>query len=392
MTDLSDNRSRQPREQVQLAHRQYYAVPAELVVTAPGRVNLIGEHTDYNDGFVLPLAINFNAAVAASRRSDRRIRAVALDLGSQVEIDLDAEPRFDQSAPWSNYLRGVLSELHIGGYPLQGADLTISGDVPQGAGLSSSAALEMALVRALLAISGAPIEATAAALIGQAAENNFVGCNCGIMDQLISAQGRRGHALLIDCRDLTLRSVPLPKQAALLIVNSNISRKLVDGEYNTRRQQCEAVASHMGVPALRDVDMAALLAVEHELGELEFRRARHVVSENARTEDTAQALIAGDLIRVGEYMAQSHASMRDDFDITVAEIDTLVAIIKSVIGDSGGTRMTGGGFGGCVVSLFPAELLPAVVAAVKEQYPRLTGLEPTLFECEAVNGAFVDSL
>ncbi|MEH6911134.1 MAG: galactokinase [Oceanicoccus sp.] len=385
---MSDSVPASPREKVALAHRQHYSVEPQFIIAAPGRVNLIGEHTDYNDGFVLPLAINYHTAVSASKRDDRTIRAFALDEQSQVEISLDTEPEFDHVASWSNYLRGIIVELSKRGYKLCGADLMISGNVPQGAGLSSSAALEIALIRSLVTLSEESIDGVSAALVGQAAENNFVGCSCGIMDQLISAKGERQHALLIDCRSLTLSPVPLPNNTVVLVVNSNVKRKLVDGEYNLRRQQCEAVAKHLKVAALRDVSLDQLRHVEGEISDTEFRRARHVITENQRTKDTAQALVDGDLKEIGIHMAKSHASMRDDFEITVPEIDALVSIIKSVIGEQGGTRMTGGGFGGCVVSLFPLPLLSAVVEKVTVEYPKVTGIEATVFECEASQGAF----
>ena len=385
---MSDSVPASPREKVALAHRQHYSVEPQFIIAAPGRVNLIGEHTDYNDGFVLPLAINYHTAVSASKRDDRTIRAFALDEQSQVEIGLDTEPEFDHVASWSNYLRGIIVELSKRDYKLCGADLMISGNVPQGAGLSSSAALEIALIRSLVTLSEESIDGVSAALVGQAAENNFVGCSCGIMDQLISAKGVRQHALLIDCRSLTLSPVPLPDNTVVLVVNSNVKRKLVDGEYNLRRQQCEAVAKHLKVAALRDVSLDQLRHVEGEISDTEFRRARHVITENQRTKDTAQALTDGHLKQVGIHMAESHASMRDDFEITVPEIDTLVNIIKSVIGAQGGTRMTGGGFGGCVVSLFPVQLLSAVIEKITLEYPKTSGFEATIFECEASEGAF----
>lgn len=385
---MSGLMSKDPRKDVVLAHQQHFLVEPQTVFSAPGRVNLIGEHTDYNDGFVLPLAINYYTAVSVSKRPDRMIRAFALDEQSEVEINLDSEAEFDHLLPWSNYLRGVIIELDRQGYALCGANLLISGNVPQGAGLSSSAALEMALIQALVTVCGRFIDGVTAAKMGQAAENNFVGCSCGIMDQLISAKGQNQHALLIDCRSLALKPVPLPDKTVVLIVNSNVKRALVDGEYNLRRQQCEAVARRLKVPALRDVTLEQLYSVKTEISDVEFRRVRHVITENQRTIATAQALIDSDLTQVGITMAQSHASMRDDFEITVPEIDALVDIIKSVIGDQGGTRMTGGGFGGCVVSLFPAGLLSAVIEKVTVEYPKVCGIDATIFECEASRGAF----
>jgi len=377
-----------PVEFVERAHSEHFQSDPELITAAPGRVNLIGEHTDYNDGFVLPVAINYHTAVAISRRDDRNIVANALDEGTQTQFDLDADIAFDVATPWSNYLRGVVVELLRNGYRLSGANITISGNVPMGAGLSSSAALEISLIRALTQLSGEAITGIEAARFGQAAENNFVGCNCGIMDQLISAEGLENHALLIDCRSLDTQPVPLPADSALLIINSNVQRKLVDGEYNLRRQQCEQVARHFAVAALRDVGLEQLAAATAVLTEVQLRRARHVITENDRTQQTAQALRDGDLVRIGKLMADSHESMRADFEITVPEIDCLVDIVKSVIGPSGGVRMTGGGFGGCVLVLVPQSLVADVASAVTNQYPQQTGLQPTLFECSVVSGAF----
>jgi galactokinase len=370
------------------AHLERFDCDPELIATAPGRVNLIGEHTDYNDGFVLPVAINYHTAVAISRRDDRRIVASALDEGTDTSFDLDSEIAFDSTNPWSNYLRGVVVELLSSGYRLAGANLTISGNVPMGAGLSSSAALEIALIRSLTELSGETITGQDAARIGQAAENNFVGCNCGIMDQLISAQGLQDHALLIDCRSLDTQPVPLPADLALVIINSNVHRQLVDGEYNLRRQQCEEVAAHFSANALRDVDLQQLTAAADQLTDVQFRRARHVITENERTLQTVTALRDADLSRVGELMHQSHESMRRDFEITVPEIDTLVDIARSVTGRSGGVRMTGGGFGGCVIALVPQSQVAKLVATVTTQYPIQTGLQPTIFQCSIVSGAF----
>ncbi|WP_172204448.1 galactokinase [Niveibacterium sp. COAC-50] len=359
-----------------------------ITVRAPGRVNLIGEHTDYNDGFVLPCAIDYETAVTGRVRADRIVRVIAADYEDATdEFDLDAEivPRDD--AMWANYVRGVVKFLLARGLKLGGADLVISGNVPQGAGLSSSAALEVAVGQAFKTLFKLPVSATELALNGQQAENQFVGCNCGIMDQLISAQGQAAHALLIDCRSLETRAVALPEGVAVMILNSNVRRGLVDSEYNTRREQCEAAARHYGVKALRDIDEAALEAGKAGLDALTYRRARHVVTENARTLAAADALAAGELRRMGALMAASHASMRDDFEITVPPIDTLVNIVKNVIGDDGGVRMTGGGFGGCVVALVPLAQVAAVEAAVAAQYRSPEGKPATVYVCRATDGA-----
>jgi galactokinase len=360
-----------------------------IFVQAPGRVNLIGEHTDYNDGLVLPCAIDYRTVIAARERGDRGVRFVAADYDNAAdEYSLDAPVDRLEAPMWANYVRGVVRELVQRGLPMRGMDVVISGDVPQGAGLSSSASLSVAVCRLFATLPGfeglSPIDM---ALIAQRAENDFVGCKCGNMDQIISASGVEGHALLIDCRSLQTQPVPIPPGAAIMIFNSHISRGLVDSAYNTRREQCEAAARHFGVRALRDVDLAALQARGGELDPVVLRRARHVVTENARVAAAAEALADGDLARMGELMEASHVSMRDDFEITVPAIDRLVEIVKSVIGPAGGVRMTGGGFGGCVVALVPNGLVDAVREAVAQAYRSPNGDSATVYVCRASAGA-----
>ncbi len=371
----------------QIFKRHFGAAPTHFF-QAPGRVNLIGEHTDYNDGFVLPCAINYHTVIAAEPRPDNRVSLVAADFGEQAsEFSLNGEIQHDLAAPWSNYVRGVAWVLAQRGYALQGANLVIAGDVPQGAGLSSSASLEVAAGLTLTRMSGLALDLKTLALTGQQAENEFVGMRCGIMDQFIAALGQKDHALLIDCRSLDDKAVPIPTGTAIIIANSNVKRGLVDSEYNTRRQECEAAAAHFGVPALRDVSPDVFALHADELDERVARRARHVITENVRTEAAAETLARGDLRAMGRLMAESHISMRDDFEITVPPIDALVEIIGEVIADNGGVRMTGGGFGGCVVALAPQELAPAVEAAIAEKYPRVSGLEATVYVCQASAGA-----
>ncbi|MDY0748459.1 galactokinase [Paucibacter sp. R3-3] len=366
------------------------AAPATFV-QAPGRVNLIGEHTDYNDGFVLPCAIDYGTVIAGSRRDDLTVRVCAADYSNAVDefrLDQPIVPRDD--ALWANYVRGVVKMLLQRGYPLRGVELAVAGNVPQGAGLSSSASLEVCVSQAFKTLAGLTDEALSPnemALLSQEAENKFVGCNCGIMDQLISARGQDGHSLLIDCRSLDAKPVPMPSQLDVMIINSNVKRGLVESEYNTRRQQCEAAAAHYGVKALRDLNEAALLAGRAGLDEVTFRRARHVVTENQRTLDAAAALAANDVSMLARLMAESHASMRDDFEITVPPIDRLVEIVKAVIGESGGARMTGGGFGGCVVALLPREQVEAARAAIAAQYRAPNGEPATVYVCHASVGA-----
>ncbi|EGR2796787.1 galactokinase [Vibrio navarrensis] len=358
------------------------------LIQAPGRVNLIGEHTDYNDGFVLPCAINYQTVVAAAKRGDNLVRVVSVDYGNALdEFDITQEVLFQPDKMWANYIRGVVKCLLARGYQFGGADISVSGDVPQGAGLSSSAALEVVIGQTFKELYDLAISQAEIALNGQQAENEFVGCNCGIMDQMISAQGKDNHAMLLDCRSLETEAVPMPEEMAVVIINSNKKRGLVDSEYNTRRLQCEQAARSFGVKALRDVTMAQFKAKVAQLDETVAKRARHVISENERTVEAAQALRAQDMKRLGELMAQSHASMRDDFEITVTEIDTLVEIVKAVIGEQGGVRMTGGGFGGCVVALVPPALVEPVKAAVEEKYPQATGLNASIYVCQAKAGA-----
>ena len=357
-----------------------FGYPATHAIQAPGRVNLIGEHTDYNDGFVLPCAIDYQTVISCAKRDDRKVRVMAADYDNQIdEFSLDEPIVAHDSQQWSNYVRGVVKHLQKRNKEFGGADLVISGNVPQGAGLSSSASLEVAVGTVFQQLYHLPLDG---AQIAQ-----FVGCNCGIMDQLISALGKKGHALLIDCRSLGTKAVSLPKGAAVIIINSNFKRTLVGSEYNTRREQCETGARFFQQSALRDVSLTEFNKVAHELDPVVAKRVRHVLTENARTVEAAAALEKGDLQRMGELMAESHASMRDDFEITVPQIDTLVEIVKSAIGDQGGVRMTGGGFGGCVVALVPEELVPVVQQAVEQQYEAKTGIKETFYVCNASQGA-----
>lgn len=367
-----------------------FGYPATITIKAPGRVNLIGEHTDYNDGFVLPCAIDYETVIACAQRNDRQIRVVAADYDNEEDsFSLDEPILHSDAHPWANYVRGVVKHLMLRNKDFSGADMVISGNVPQGAGLSSSASLEVAVGQALKSLYDLPLDGVALALNGQEAENQFVGCNCGIMDQLISALGKENHSLLIDCRSLETRAVSMPKNAAVVIINSNVKRGLVDSEYNARREQCEVAARFFGVKALRDVDPALFFSIQDELDPVVSRRARHVITENDRTLAAADALASGDLKRMGELMAESHASMRDDFEITVPQIDKLVEIVKEVIGDKGGVRMTGGGFGGCIVALVPEDMVEKVRHAVEEQYQAHSGLKETFYVCTASQGAGV---
>jgi galactokinase len=359
------------------------------VVQAPGRVNLIGEHTDYNDGFALPAAIDRGTVVAIAPRKDSTARVTSANVDSGPdEFRLDAPIEPSVHAPWVNYVRGVVKHLQEHGMAFGGADIALAGNVPTGAGLSSSASLEVAIAQAFKTVHGLDdLSPTDLALIAQRAENQFVGCNCGIMDQLISARGRQGHAMLIDCRSLDAQPVRLPEGMAIVIVESRVQRGLVDSEYNVRRRQCEAVAAHFGLKALRDLDLPTLEDEQSRLDPVAFRRARHVVTENLRTLKAAAALARGDLRRMGELMAQSHESMRLDFEITVPAIDELAAILQSIAGEHGGARMTGGGFGGCVVALMPEHLVPMARASVEARYRAPSGEHGVMHVCTSADGA-----
>ncbi|QXC56378.1 galactokinase [Vibrio mimicus] len=361
--------------------------PSHLI-QAPGRVNLIGEHTDYNDGFVLPCAINYQTVVAAAKRSDDRVRVVSVDYGHAIdEFDLNSEITFVPEKMWANYIRGVVKCLRERGFIFNGVDLAVTGNVPQGAGLSSSAALEVVIGQTFKELYQLEISQAEIALNGQQAENQFVGCNCGIMDQMISAKGQANHAMLLDCRSLETEAVAMPEEMAVVIINTNKKRGLVESEYNTRREQCETAARAFGVKALRDVSLEQFNAQVAKLDEVVAKRARHVITENARTLQAAHALRQQDMAHLSVLMAESHASMRDDFEITVKEIDTLVDIVKAVIGDQGGVRMTGGGFGGCVVALVHPTQVDAVKQAVERQYQAATGLKESIYVCHATSGA-----
>ena len=381
-----------PIQKSQHIFTQKYNKQPELTVYAPGRVNIIGEHTDYNDGFVMPCAINFGTAVSGTKQDDHIWNVYAADLDETDEFSLNVEiPKSEHK--WANYVRGVVKFIQER-YPhfQQGANLVISGNVPLSSGLSSSAALEVAVGKFCQQLGDLPLSHTDIALNGQKAENQFVGANCGNMDQLISALGQENHLLMIDCRSLETTPTPVPQDVAVIIVNSNVPHDLVTGEYNTRRQQCEEAAKFFGVKALRDVSVEQFQKREAELtalSPLAAKRARHVVTENQRVLDAVEALKNNDLTCLGKLMEASHDSMRDDFEITVPQIDYLVELVQLVIGKSGGARMTGGGFGGCIVALAPHDKVDAVRKIIADNYEKTTGLKETFYVCTASQGVRV---
>jgi galactokinase len=353
------------------------------LIRAPGRVNLIGEHTDYNDGYVLPLAINRAVWIALRPRADREVDLWSTDFEESAHFGLDRLER--TRSGWSEYLKGVAWALNGAGFHLTGWEGVIGSDVPIGAGLSSSAAIELATARAFAEVSKLPWEPAAMARLAQRAENEWVGVNCGIMDQMISAVGREGHAVLIDCRTLGTRAVSLPGNTVVVILDTATRRGLVDSAYNERRRQCESAAQFFGVPALRDVTPDVFDSRAGNLDAVTRRRARHVVTENTRTLAAADAADRGDATTVGNFMNASHRSLRDDFEVSSPALDTIVDIAREQTGCYG-ARMTGAGFGGCAVALVQHEESARFVERVRSEYSRRTSLPPRLYVTEATAG------
>ena len=371
------------------AYRNTFDSEPTDIVQAPGRVNLIGEHTDYNDGFVLPCAINCWTVIATGPATRRVASTVAVDLDNEFDhFDLAQPITREMRGTWRDHVRGVAAMLQADGIDLAGINIAVAGNVPQGAGLSSSASLGVALGLALTRANAAKgYGPTELAKIAQRSENDFVGCRCGIMDQMASAHGQSGTALLLDCRSLEITPITMPVGAAILVIHSGISRGLVDSAYNERRAQCEAAANHFGVAALRDVTSAQLLSAHGALSDVILRRARHVVSENERTVAAATALHNADLYALGDLMRASHHSMRDDFEITLPAIDDLVSMITGLLGGNGGARMTGGGFGGCIVAILPDAIVQSVTDHIARHYRTPTGAPPAIYRFYASNGS-----
>ena len=364
--------------------QEFNSDPA-FIVRAPGRVNLIGEHTDYNDGFVFPMAIDRATYIALRPRDDNKVLAISIDMNDRREFALDDLPP-PEANNWSDYLTGVAWALQERGMALRGWEGVVSGDVPIGSGLSSSAALELVTARAFYCVSDFKWDAAKMALACQVAENNWLGVKCGIMDQMISAAGVQDRALLIDCRSLETFTAPLPKGTAVVILDTGTRRGLVDSKYNERREQCEAAARHFGVSALRDVDGATFEERAPELDPLIRRRARHVITENERTLRARDAMNAGDAAVLGQLMIESHISLRDDFEVSSPALDVIVDCANSEE-NCFGARMTGAGFGGCAVALVNADGAEDFVERVSISYAKATGNQPTLYITEASKGA-----
>jgi galactokinase len=349
--------------------RLYGASPS-FFVRAPGRVNLIGEHTDYNDGFVLPMAIHQALWLGIKPRKDQRVTVHSIDYQETASFALDDLRNL--KAGWIEYVKGVAWVLQESGMLLRGWDGVLVGDLPIGAGLSSSAALELASARAFTTVSDLPWEASRMAKLAQKAEREWVGVNCGIMDQMISACGIEGHALLIDCRSLDIEVVPLPSKTAMVIIDSLTRRDLRDSAYNERREQCEAAANFFDVPALRDLSLSDYDVRADQLDGITRRRARHVITENARTLQAAKAMHQNDAIGMGRLMNASHLSLKDDFEVSNAALDTIAANAQQ-LDVCFGARMTGAGFGGCVVALVRDDSTQAFSEIIHKAYLEKTG-------------------
>ncbi|NIM93993.1 MAG: galactokinase [Anaerolineales bacterium] len=368
--------------------RQFHGEP-ELIVRAPGRVNLIGEHTDYNDGFVLPMAIDRWIWIALRDRMDNLIRCFSSDFREYQEFEI-GELKAEGSG-WVEYLKGVAWVLEDVGYPLRGWEGIVMGNVPIDAGLSSSAALEIAVLRAFSAISDFVWDPKEMAKLGQRVENEWVGVSSGIMDQLVSTSGKAGHALLIDCRTLEIEAILMPEDADVIVLDTSTRRGLVDSAYNERRAQCNDAALTLNVPALRDVDMDMFESKAMELDELTRKRARHVVSENERTLQAAEALRIGDTLSFGELMNASHESLREDFEVSSEELDIMVDLARAQHGCFG-ARMTGAGFGGCAVALVQSGEVVRFSKQVARSYKQRTGLSARVYRCVASEGASIITL
>ena len=383
-----------PNPGIEQTFQQIFGSLPEAVVRAPGRVNLIGEHTDYNDGFVLPAAIDRAITYAGRRRADRRMRVYSTDFSASAEFDLD-DIQKDNQKTWSNFLRGVSKFLEADGHRLSGADIAFGGDVPREAGLSSSAAVEVGATAFWNKLLGLRLDPIYVVKLARRAENEFVGVPCGIMDQFISALGRRDHALFLDCRDLTYRHVPLRSDVKIVVCNSGVKRALAQSEYEVRLKQCReavakiAAAGH-AVKSLRDVQLSDLDAARGAKDNLLWRRAHHVVSENQRTLEAVKVLQAGDLQRFGELMNESHESLRDDYEVSSKELDQLVELARRQPGVLG-ARMTGAGFGGCTVNLVRADAAQDFAQAVAAGYKKALGLKAEIYVCQASDGALVSA-
>lgn len=363
---------------------------APRVYRAPGRVNLIGEHTDYNEGFVMPAALGFQCWVAVGPRTDRKLIICSQEFPDEAHVDLSAGA-LQPSRTWSDYPVGVAMELEKAGFRLGGANLLIHGEVPIGAGLSSSASIEVGTALALSETAGYSIDRIQLARICQRTENEFVGTRSGIMDQFISLQGQANHALMLDCRSLQFELVPIPESVRLVICNTGVKHTHAGGEYNRRREECEEAVRSLqkalpNIRALRDVSLEQLEEYRGLLSEITYKRAKHIITENERVLHSMEALRAGDLRQFGEYMAESHAGLRDLFEVSSAELDLMVELANRQPGVYG-ARMTGGGFGGATINVVDAPYAAAFADSVAKGYQKETGIDAGIYVCVPADGA-----
>jgi galactokinase len=362
---------------------QQFHTPPIFLVRAPGRVNLIGEHTDYNEGLVLPMAIERAVHIALRPRDDGRVVIHSMEYNETAEFSLDD---LQKGKGWLEYIKGAAWAMQEEGWTLSGWDGLMTGDIPLGAGLSSSAAVEVAAIRAFAAVSDRKPDPVKIALLGQKAENQWVGVRSGNMDQMASAASRAGHALFLDCRTLEYQHIPLPAGVSIVVLDTSTRRGLVDSAYNERRSQCEAAARFFGVRALRDVDEAGFRSRAEALDEVTRRRARHIVTENERVRQAVDAMRRGDAVTLGRLLDASHVSLRDDFEVSSEALNAIVEVARRQPGCFG-ARMTGAGFGGCAVALVEQDRGPEFDAAVATQFLQATGLKPAVTITQAADGA-----
>jgi galactokinase len=373
-----------PRTEAINEFRRLYGGQGHLF-RAPGRVNLIGDHTDYNGGFVLPIAIGYETIAAARVRDDTRVKIYSVNFRQGYEFDLASLPP-PEKGRWWNYVLGVAWALQGAGFPLRGMDAVVAGNVPIGAGLSSSAALEVVLALAFLCVSeSATLQPQEIASICQKAENDYVGMKCGIMDQFIALAGKKQTALLLDCRSLEYKYFPLPELARIVVVDSGQRRELLHSGYNQRLDECRQAANLWGLPSLRGLNADHLVKGQDMPSNL-LARARHVFNENRCTLQAAQALEGGDLGQAGELMKESHISLRDDFSVSTSAVDELWMTLCHSAGVYG-ARLTGGGFGGCLVALGDQRMLASIKPELFDSYRKKYGFEPVIHLCQSVDGA-----
>lgn len=372
------------RKRITTEFKNHYTTPPVFLIRSPGRVNLMGGHTDYNDGFVMPMVIKGEIWMAIRPRHDRIVSLYSSDFNEIRQFSLDEIEK--ENTSWLEYIKGVSWVLKKKGFLLKGWEGVIMSTIPMGAGLSSSAALEMATIQSFMAVIGGALEKKEMAVIGKQAENQWVDANCGIMDQLISAGGKSGHALLIDCRSLDRKVIPILANCQIAILDTTTRRGLMDSAYNERRAQCESASAFFQIPALRDISLEQFLLKSGEIDSLIGKRVHHVILENHRTQQSAKVMIESDVDSLGTLMIESHKSLRDLFEVSSTELNTIVeCAVNSPY--CFGARMTGAGFGGCAVAVIRKDKSNSFNLEVKSEYKTKTGLDANIYSCDAVNGA-----